>query len=54
MTIQGHCLGCKEKKDLVNASEVTMKNGRLAVQGNCAECGRNITRMGGLKEGETL
>ena len=54
MTVRAHCLGCKEKKELTNAEEVTMKNGRAAVKGNCGDCGRSIYRIGVLKEGETL
>ena len=54
MAITGNCLKCKEPKDLVNSEEVTMKNGRKAIKGDCPDCNRGIMRFGGLKEGETL
>lgn len=48
-TITAYCVKCKEKRELLNAHEVKMKNGRLAVRGKCAICGTNLNRIGGLK-----
>ena len=36
---------------VLNAHEITMKNGRTAVQGVCAECGASLMRMGRLVPG---
>ena len=47
---EGYCVKCKAKKQIANAQEVTMKNGRPAVQGVCPDCGTKIFSMkGGAK-----
>lgn len=47
---EGYCVKCKAKKQIANAQEVTMKNGRPAVQGVCPDCGTRIFCMkGGAK-----
>ncbi|HET8844298.1 MAG TPA: alpha/beta fold hydrolase [Ktedonobacteraceae bacterium] len=47
-SIQAYCVKCRKKTEIKNASEFTMKNGRLAVRGVCSVCGSGITRIGGL------
>ena len=49
--IEAYCMKCKEKRGILNAHEVTMKNGRIAVQGNCEVCGASLFRMGRLIPG---
>jgi hypothetical protein len=49
MADQGYCVKCKSKKDMKDAKEITMKNGRPATQGLCVECGTKITVIGGKK-----
>ncbi len=46
--IEAYCIKCKKKTEVRNPHEVTMKNGRVAVQGTCSECGTNIYRIGKL------
>ena len=47
-TIIAYCVKCKQKREILHAQEVTMKNGRRAVRGTCAICGSGIYRIGGL------
>ncbi len=48
---EAYCVKCKAKKEIANAQEVTMKNGRKALQGNCPVCGTKMTRiLGGKSE----
>lgn len=42
---QGYCVKCKSKKDMKDAKEVTMKNGRKAVKGCCPDCGTGMYRI---------
>ncbi len=48
-SVTGYCMKCREKRDMNDAKEVTLKNGRQATQGSCAVCGTKITVMGGAK-----
>jgi Zn finger protein HypA/HybF involved in hydrogenase expression len=48
---EAYCVKCKAKKEIANAQEVTMKNGRPAIQGVCPDCGTKLFRiMGGAKK----
>ena len=38
----GYCMKCKGKRELKEASEVTMKNNRKAMRGACAVCGQTV------------
>lgn len=48
--MRGYCMKCREKRELKDPKEVTLKNGRQATQGACAVCGTKITVMGGSKK----
>lgn len=43
---EGYCVKCKSKKEMKDAQEITMKNGRPATQGTCPECGTKMFRIG--------
>lgn len=45
--IMAYCVKCKQKREMRNAREVTMKNGRRAMRGTCAVCGTTLNRLGG-------
>ncbi|HKF39360.1 MAG TPA: alpha/beta fold hydrolase [Ktedonobacteraceae bacterium] len=45
-TIEAYCMKCKTKRKVLNPTEVTMKNGRLAVRGTCEVCGTGLYRIG--------
>jgi uncharacterized Zn finger protein (UPF0148 family) len=36
---EGYCVKCKAKKEIANAVEEVMKNGRKAIKGTCPDCG---------------
>ena len=36
---EGYCVKCKAKKEIVEAVEEIMKNGRKAIKGKCPTCG---------------
>ena len=37
---EGYCVKCKAKREIANAVEETMKNGRKAIKGKCPKIGR--------------
>ncbi|MHB8174787.1 MAG: DUF5679 domain-containing protein [Nitrospirota bacterium] len=42
----GYCVKCKEKREISGAKEITMKNGKPAVEGTCPVCGTKIFKIG--------
>jgi uncharacterized Zn finger protein (UPF0148 family) len=36
---EGYCFKCKAKKEIADAVEELMKNGRKAIKGKCPSCG---------------
>ena len=44
-----YCVKCRAKRDDANAKEITMKNGKPAVQGVCPVCGTNMFKIGRAK-----
>ena len=42
---EGYCVKCKAKKEIKDAQEITMKNGRPATQGLCPDCGTKIFKI---------
>ena len=47
--MHGYCLKCREKREMREVQQVTLKNGGEARQGTCAVCGTKITVMGGAQ-----
>ena len=45
--MEAYCVKCKEKREMENTAEVTMKNGRLATKGTCPVCGTGMFRIMG-------
>ncbi len=43
---EAYCLKCRAKRQIRNAKEVTLKNGRPATQGECPVCGTKVYRIG--------
>ena len=41
-----YCVKCREKREIKDAQETTLKNGRPAGKGVCPECGTNVFRIG--------
>jgi pimeloyl-ACP methyl ester carboxylesterase len=50
VTIEAYCTKCKMKRMMLNATEVTSKDGRMAIRGICEVCGSNLHRFGRLKQ----
>ncbi len=50
--MQHYCLKCKEKREMLDAVMIEMKNGRPAAKGKCAVCGCGMFKI--MKKGETL
>ena len=46
---EGYCVKCKAKKEIVNAVEEVMKNGRKAIKGKCPTCGTVMFKILGGK-----
>ena len=46
---EGYCVNCKAKKEIVDAVEETMKNGRKAIKGKCPTCGTVMFKILGGK-----
>lgn len=46
---EGYCNKCKVKKEIVDAVEVIMKNGRKAIKGKCPTCETVIFKIIGGK-----
>jgi Zn finger protein HypA/HybF involved in hydrogenase expression len=46
---EGYCVKCKAKKEIVDAVEVVMKNGRKAIKGKCPTCGTVMVKILGGK-----
>jgi len=44
-TVEGYCVKCKAKKKMVDATKVTMKNGRKAMKGCCPDCKTGMYRI---------
>ena len=46
---EGYCVKCKAKKEIVEAVEEVMKNGRKAIKGRCPTCGTVMFKILGGK-----
>ncbi len=41
-----YCMKCRRKVEIRNPRQITLKNGRPAVQGVCPSCGTKVFRIG--------
>ena len=46
---EGYCVKCKAKKEIADAVEEVMKNGRKAIKGTCPTCGTVMFKILGGK-----
>jgi RNase P subunit RPR2 len=44
--MEAYCVKCKEKREVKDPVQVTMKNGRPATQGTCSVCGTKMFKIG--------
>ena len=47
--MEAYCVKCRVEREMQDAKQVTMKNGKLATQGVCPVCGTKMFRIGGKK-----
>ena len=45
--MEAYCVKCKAKKEMKDAKQVKMKNGRSAMKGRCPTCGTGLYRIMG-------
>lgn len=50
---EGYCVKCKAKKEIADAVEEVMKNGRKAIKGKCPTCGVVMFKILGGKVAAT-
>jgi Zn finger protein HypA/HybF involved in hydrogenase expression len=43
---QAYCFKCRAKREIKNPKQVTLKNGKPAIQGVCPTCGTKVFRIG--------
>ena len=44
--MEAYCLKCRDKREITNPEQVTLKNGRPATRGDCPTCGTKVYRIG--------
>ena len=44
--MEAYCVKCKAKKEMKDAEEIVMKNGKPATKGICPTCGTKMFRIG--------
>ena len=49
--MEAYCVKCRKKQEMSAPKEVTMKNGRTALEGICPVCGGKLFRMLGGASG---
>lgn len=46
--VQAYCMKDRKKVEVVNPVQVSLKNGRPAIQGKCPACGGKVFKIGRL------
>lgn len=41
----GHCFRCRVRKEIAGATQVRLRNGKMALTGVCITCGARIFRL---------
>ena len=44
--VEGHCMKCKEAREMKDANQVNMANGRDPIKGTCSKCGTKMFKIG--------
>jgi Domain of unknown function (DUF5679) len=44
--MDAYCVKCKVKRDMTKPTQITMRNGKPAVQAKCPVCGTTMTKIG--------
>jgi DNA polymerase II large subunit len=43
--MEAYCVKCRTQREVKDAKEIKMSNGRPAMQGTCTVCGTKLTRI---------
>lgn len=43
--VEGYCVKCKAKREMKDAKQVEMANGRKAMKGTCTKCGTGMFKI---------
>lgn len=46
--VEGYCVKCRSKREMNNAVQTTMKNGKPAIKGDCGKCTTKMFKIGKL------
>jgi hypothetical protein len=46
LAAEAYCVKCKAKREIKDAVQITMKNGRPATEGKCPVCGTKMFKIG--------
>ena len=46
--VVARCFKCRSQREMKHPTEVTMKNGKKAISGNCPVCGTKMFRIGSI------
>lgn len=49
MAVEAYCVKCKAKREMVDPTQVQMKNGKPATEGKCPVCGTKMFKIGAAK-----
>ncbi|GMU41097.1 MAG: hypothetical protein AMXMBFR23_19630 [Chloroflexota bacterium] len=47
--MEAYCLKCREKREMVKPTPITMKNGKPATEGTCPVCKTRMFKIGAAK-----
>ena len=48
--VNGHCMKCRESREIKDAVGDKMANGRDCIKGTCTTCGTKMFKFGKLEE----
>ena len=54
MATEAYCVKCKTKREMQDATKITMKNGKPATQGTCPVCGTKLTKIMGMDAAKAM
>lgn len=44
--MEAYCFKCRQKREMQDEKEITMKNGKPATEGKCPVCGTRMFKIG--------
>ena len=49
--MEAYCMKCKQKREMKDPTQTTMKNGKPAMSGTCPVCGTKMFKIGAAGAG---